>query len=198
MELVTKQVVSTVRVCVLLLPLLSVDAFASDRAGVIIVCPYIPDGLSEVPICDGKQATCVGTVGHDIIWGTDSSDVIVAGPGNDVVQSDAGDDTVCAGSGNDSIHGARGRDTLFGEDGDDSIFGAVDDDVLSGGRGDFDVLWGGPGHDDLDGGPGNNDVCLSQRDGAEIDLNSCEAIYPPIGYQHNAEHELGPGIIGPR
>jgi len=166
--------------------------------GAIIICPYLPDDLAEVPLCNGKAATCVGTDGHDIIWGTDGSDVIYTGAGNDIVQADEGDDTVCGGPGNDAIHGARGDDELFGEDGSDWLFGARGNDTLWGGAGDFDVLWGGPGVDELDGGPGTQDACLTQRDRGVANEATCEAIHPPPDYQHGAQEELGPGIIGPR
>ena len=186
-------------VSVLLSLPLAVSALTLGGEGSIIICPYIPDHLTEnLPLCNGQPATCVGTDGHDVIWGTDSSDVIVAGNGNDVIQGDAGDDTICGGEGDDAMHGARGDDTMFGEEGTDWVFGAVDDDNLSGGPGDFDVLWGGPGHDELDGGPGQYDVCLTQRDGGKVNEQSCEAIYPPIGYKHEQEHEMGTGVIGPR
>ncbi|MEN8180359.1 MAG: calcium-binding protein [Pseudomonadota bacterium] len=177
---------------------LSVEALTLGGDGSVIVCPYLPGHLSEVPLCDGKQVTCVGTDGPDVIWGTDGADVIHAGAGNDVVQGDAGDDTICAGDGDDAIHGARGNDTIFGGDGDDWVFGAVDDDTLSGGNGDYDVLWGGPGFDKIDAGAGDFDVCLGQREGAEYNQESCEAIYPPVGYKHDEEHDMGTGIIGPR
>lgn len=140
-DIVDIAVVLIISACGWLLPTLSVEAYSLGGDGAIIVCPYIPDHLSEVPLCDGKLATCVGTDGHDLIWGTDSADVIVAGPGNDVVQGDAGDDTICGGVGNDALHGARGRDSLFGEEGSDWVFGAVGDDNLTGGTGGFDVLW---------------------------------------------------------
>jgi hypothetical protein len=176
----------------------AIDAATLGGEGAVIICPYLPEGLSEVPLCNGERATCVGTDGHDLIWGTDGSDVIVAGAGHDVIQADSGHDTVCGGDGNDSIHGARGEDILFGDEGTDWLFGAMDDDILYGGPGDFDVLWGGPGYDNLDGGPGSYDVCMTQRESGIVDVKSCETVYPPIGYQHDEEHELGTGIIGPR
>jgi Ca2+-binding RTX toxin-like protein len=176
---------------------LSAQAVQPQGDGAVIICPYLPQGM-EAPVCDGKPATCVGTDSHDLIWGTDSADVIVAGAGNDVVQGDSGDDTICGGEGNDAIHGARGDDRIFGEEGDDWLFGAMDNDTLFGGPGDFDVLWGGPGYDELSGGPGDRDVCLKQREGAEVDLTSCETVHPPIGYKHDDEHELSTGIIAPR
>jgi Ca2+-binding RTX toxin-like protein len=167
-------------------------------SGAIIHCPYLPAQLTTIPLCNDKQATCVGTDGHDIIWGTDGPDVIYAGAGNDVVQADAGDDTVCGGPGNDSIHGARGNDVIFGDEGTDWLFGASGNDSLWGGDGDFDVLWGGPNDDFLDGGPGTKDVCLGQRDINVSNPETCEAIHPPKGYTHGSAEELGPGIIGDR
>jgi len=174
------------------------EVVALGGDGAIIICPYLPDQLAEIPLCDGKEATCVGTDGHDIIWGTDGNDVIYAGEGNDIVQADEGADTVCGGPGNDSIHGARGDDQIFGEDGSDWLFGARGDDILWGGPGDFDVLWGGPGEDQLDGGPGAGDACLTQRDRGIANEESCEAIHPPPDYKHGEQKELGPGIIGRR
>ena len=170
---------------------------AAGADGAMIVCPYLPDDMVEIPECDGRQATCVGTNGHDILWGTDGDDVIVAGAGNDIVQADAGDDVVCGGPGNDALHGSRGNDKLLGGDGDDWLFGARGEDTLLGGAGDFDVLWGGPDVDQLDGGPGENDACLLQRDRGNANLNECEAVHPPPGYVHD-EVELAPGVIGTR
>lgn len=166
--------------------------------GAIIICPYLPVDLTEIPLCDGIQATCVGTDGHDIVWGTDGPDVIYTGAGNDIIQGDEGDDVLCGGPGNDSIHGARGDDALFGDDGSDWLFGAKGDDVIWGGTGDFDVLWGGPGDDQLDGGPGKQDACLAQRDLGYTNEETCEAIHPPAGYVHDKAGELGTGVIGKR
>ena len=162
--------------------------------GARIICPYVPATLTEVPLCNGKPATCVGTDGHDVIWGSDASDIIHAGDGNDVVQADDRGDTVCGGRGDDSIHGAGGDDTLFGGEGRDWLFGSRGNDALYGGPGDFDVLWGGPGADLLDGGPGENDVCLLQRDEGSANEKTCEVIHPPVGYDHE-QGELGPGLI---
>jgi Ca2+-binding RTX toxin-like protein len=167
----------------------------TSLVGVSIKCPYIPDDLQEIPTCDGKVATCVGTSGHDLILGTDGDDVIVAGPGKDVIHTDAGDDIACGGPGDDFIHGATGMDVLYGEEGNDHLFGARDQDTLYGGPGDFDVLFGGPGNDILDGGAGGRDFCLQQRDMAEVRDGSCEVVYPPIGYSHDQEAEIAPGII---
>ena len=182
--------------CVAAAPLCAPRAAAKD-GGAIIVCPHLPDTLTEIPLCKGEPATCVGTEGHDVIWGTDTRDVIHSGAGNDVIQADDGDDTVCSGPGNDAVHGARGDDRLFGGDGADWIFGSRGNDALYGDAGDFDVLWGGPGADLLDGGPGEYDVCLTQRDLGSANVETCEAIHPPVGHVHE-QGELGPGIIGQR
>ena len=167
-------------------------------AGAIIICPHLPGDLVEIPECNGRQATCVGTTSHDLLWGTDGDDVIYTDAGNDVVQADAGNDVVCGGPGNDALHGSRGNDELLGGEGDDWLFGARGDDTLLGGAGDFDVLWGGPGYDQLDGGPGEKDTCLLQRDMGSANLDGCEAVHLPPGYEHDDEFELGPGIIGER
>jgi hypothetical protein len=175
-------------------PEVTEEAFPDYTAAhTVIKCPFLPPDLSKVPLCHGEKATCVGTDGHDLILGSDKNDVIVAGPGNDVVHGDAGDDILCGGPGNDSLFGARGADIIYGGPGDDWLFGAPDPDELYGGPGDFDVLWDGPGYGKLDGGPGNHDVCMLQREMAEVIEGTCETIYPPPGYLHDEEPE--PGVL---
>jgi Ca2+-binding RTX toxin-like protein len=143
-------------------------------AHTVIKCPYLPKGLVDIPTCDGHQATCVGTDGHDLILGSDGNDVIVAGAGNDLVHADAADDIVCGGPGDDSLFGARGLDTLYGESGNDWLFGAADPNNLYGGEGDYDVLWGGPSMlDYLEGGSGTHDVCMLQGDNGDYDTYTC-------------------------
>jgi len=164
-----------------------------NPAHTVIKCPYLPEGLKDIPVCGGQAATCVGTEGPDLILGTDGKDVIVAGDGNDVVHADADDDIVCGGSGNDSLMGARGLDRLFGGPGNDWLFGAPGDDELDGGEGDYDVLWGGPGFDKLNGGPGAYDVCLLQRELGDFDAQGCNTVYPPPGYVHDEEPD--PGVL---
>ena len=162
----------------------------------VIKCPYIPPEIKDdIPTCQGMRATCVGTDGHDLIWGTEDDDVIVALGGDDVVHADAGEDLVCGGPGNDSIHGARGPDTIYGQEGTDWLFGARENDSLFGGPGDGDVLWGGPGMDLLDGGEGLGDFCIQQRDMARVNEDTCEVVYPPPGYTHSKEYEIPPGIV---
>lgn len=167
---------------------------SSTPMGFVIQCPYLPPGLDPVPTCQGRRATCVGTEGDDVLWGTEDDDVIVGMSGNDVIQADADDDIVCAGPGNDVVHGAEGNDSIYGEAGDDVLFGAKGKDVLSGGPG-RDVLWGGPGLDSIDGGPGDRDACLGQRDEAQVNEETCEFIFPPLGFTHQKQHEYPPGIV---
>ncbi len=169
------------------------DQFAHySPAAVVVKCPYVPEGMAPIPTCDGKQATCVGSEGHDLILGSEEDDVIVTLGGRNVVHGDAGDDIICGGPENDSLFGARGDDTIYGNGGSDWLFGAPGADKLRGGEGDFDVLWGGPGFDDLDGGPGEEDVCMLQREMATY-TTDCETVYPPPGYVH--EQEPAPGIL---
>lgn len=162
-------------------------------AHTVIKCPYLPAGLTEIPVCGGRPATCVGTDGPDLILGTEDDDVVVAGAGNDVVHGDAEDDVICGGPGNDSLMGARGHDRLFAGPGDDWLFGAPGDDELDGGEGDHDVLWGGPGFDKLNGGPGDFDVCMLQREMGDYDAEGCNTVYPPPGYVHDEEPD--PGVL---
>ena len=164
-------------------------------SGLVIQCPYLPADLTEVPTCMGRRATCVGTSGDDVIWGTEDDEVIMSGPGNDVVQADVGDDIVCLGPGNDAAHGGRGDDHLLGEEGTDWLFGARGKDTLDGGDGDGDVLWGGPDMDYLDGGDGVHDVCMPQRDEAKVNDKGCEVIFPPPGYSHDKQHAIPPGPV---
>ena len=167
-----------------------------NPAHTVIKCPYLPEGMKDVPLCGGQRATCVGTAGADLILGTEDDDVIVAGPGNDVVHGDAADDIICGGPGNDSLMGARGVDRLFGGPGNDWLFGAPGGDELNGGPGDYDVLWGGPGFDKLNGGPGDFDVCLLQREMGDFDAEGCNTVYPPPGYVHDEEPD--PGVLRKR
>jgi Ca2+-binding RTX toxin-like protein len=124
----------------------------------------------------------VGTVGEDVLLGTDCGDTInamsgddsidaregadtvhggggndniVAGGGDDMIFAGIGDDIVFGGSGNDQIHGGAGQDRLFGDDGDDILFGDDGNDTLSGGLGN-DLLFGNDGDDSVAGDDGND------------------------------------------
>ncbi len=163
--------------------------------GLVIQCPYIPEGVDPVPLCQGRPATCVGTDGDDVLWGTEDDEVIMALGGDDVVQADAGDDIICLGPGDDTAHGAQGDDFIFGGDGNDSLFGARGSDSLYGEGGRRDVLFGGPEEDYLDGGPGEADVCLQQRDDATVNESTCEVVFPPLGFTHSRQDAIPPGVV---
>ena len=171
------------------------DEVAGSTKGLMIQCPYLPPDLEEVPLCMGRPATCVGTPGDDILWGTEDDEVFIAGAGDDVVHADVGDDIVCLGAGNDGAHGGRGNDHILGEEGSDWLFGARGEDTLDGGPGDRDILWGGPDLDYLDGGAGDRDVCLQQRDEAKVNRETCEVTFPPHGYTHEKQHAIPPGPV---
>lgn len=114
---------------------------------------------AAAPLCFGKPATIVGTVGSDSLTGTDGPDVIVGLGGNDRIYGRRGADRICSDSGSDRVYGGSGNDQIAGGSGNDIV------------RGDYgaDVLIGASGHDDLDGGSGTDvnrggdgrDVCRS-------------------------------------
>jgi hypothetical protein len=142
------------------LPLYEPNEFrTSDHDPVIIGLD-----LNFNTMCNGLQATIVGTPGDDVLHGTNGVDVIVGlggndtiygGNGNDVICGGAGDDTLYGGNGNDTILGSFGNDTLEGSNGTDTLDGGDGNDTLKGSNGD-DVLAGGSGSDSLTGGIGND------------------------------------------
>ena len=79
----------------------------------------------EVNLCNGKQATIVGTNGDDnALNGTSGDDVIVGLDGNDTIDGMGGNDTICGNDGNDTIEqgsGPEGMDVVFGGAGTDTI-----------------------------------------------------------------------------
>ena len=79
----------------------------------------------EVNLCDGKQATVLGTTGDDgALDGTAGDDVILAFGGNDTIDGMGGNDTICAGDGDDTINQGSspdGADVIFGGSGTDTI-----------------------------------------------------------------------------
>ena len=81
-------------------------------------------GAQALPICDGLEATIVGTAGPDTLVGTEGQDVIVGLQGDDTIRGLGGDDVVCAGQGNDTIFGGGGFDIIFAAQGNDTIFSA--------------------------------------------------------------------------
>lgn len=86
-------------------------------------------------VCDGRQATIVGTRDNDTIVGTPGDDVIVGLGGSDSIQGLGGNDVICGGSGNDQIDGGEGNDRIFGQDGNDRLVGGPGNNALFGDAG---------------------------------------------------------------
>ena len=118
-------------------------------------------------------AGATGTIGDDVIQGSELADTVYALAGNDVVRGAGGSDYLQGGDGNDVIEGSRGADYLTGDSGadvlrggseGDNLYGGNDNDLLEGGSG-ADYLSGDAGNDVLDGGVGNDN--LSGGSGAD-------------------------------
>jgi len=77
---------------------------------------------NDAPVlCDGIEATIVGTPGDDVIFGTEGPDVIAVLQGNDFVDALGGDDIICGGQGDDVLYGGEGFDVIFGAQGNDIL-----------------------------------------------------------------------------
>ena len=159
-------------------------------------------------ICDGLDATIIGTPGNDLLIGTPGVDVIAALQGNDEVYGMGGDDVICGGIGDDILVGGQGFDVIFGAQGRDSIYGADGIDAegrvdTAGGRyfggKDNDRIYGTSRWDRMQGGPGN-DLLIGyagrdwMRGGAGQDhLNGGSAIDNMHGGNQNDELIVGQG-----
>lgn len=84
-------------------------------SGLVIAAP----AAHAAVLCNGVEATIVGTAGNDVLVGTDGPDVIWGGGGNDMIDGRDGDDLICpfdtfvAGPGATvNIVGGPGTDTL--------------------------------------------------------------------------------------
>jgi Ca2+-binding RTX toxin-like protein len=115
----------------------------------------------ERAMCDGLEATVLGSPGADTINTGSGDDVIVALGGNDHINSGPGVDIVCAGRGNDVVEGGYDADHLLGGNGLDQLIARSGDDLLEGGPG-IDHLAGGGGHDICRGGTGNDTASLCE------------------------------------
>jgi pimeloyl-ACP methyl ester carboxylesterase len=113
--------------------------------------------------CLGQVATIVGTLGNDVLTGTDGPDVIVAKSGNDIINGADGDDIICAEDGNDTVEGGDGNDTIDAGNGDDTVNGGNGNDSIHGRDGN-DALDGGNGNDDLSGADGNDVITAGNGD----------------------------------
>ena len=79
--------------------------------------------FAQPPLCNGQEATIVGSEKGEKIRGTSGNDVIVGLGGNDRIYGRGGNDIICGGEGNDKIHGNSGNDVLIGGLGADKIYG---------------------------------------------------------------------------
>ena len=118
-------------------------------------------------MCNGLEATIVGTTGDDVINGTNGDDVIVAMGGNDTINGGNGNDVICGNAGDDIIDGGNLDDLLFGSFGNDSLSGGNGNDSLNGDAGN-DALFGNKGDDTLTGGTGAD----SFSGGQGVDTNT--------------------------
>jgi Ca2+-binding RTX toxin-like protein len=149
-------------------------AFSSARSGINLdVYTMAVDGSSQFPItvvssaddtnpdfqpfheCFKQRANIVGTVGDDVLRGTNGPDVFVGFRGDDRILGRRGQDLICGGPGNDRLSGGSKKDKLFGEAGKDVLSGGNGPDKLVGDAG-ADKLRGGPGIDQLKGGGGKD------------------------------------------
>lgn len=184
-------------------PVLSAVLSGALLASILVT----PAGAQESGLlCNGLEATIVGTEGNDVLQGTFRDDVIVALGGDDQIRGASGADVICGGSGDDVIYGDSQNDVIFGGDGDDIIHGGSDEDEIHGGDGDDEIFGnsqrdalfgdagddninGGADEDSLDGGTGHdvlnglwqNDTCVN----GEV-TQSCENVLPgtpdaPVG-----------------
>ena len=137
--------------------------------------PGVVRAAASPQLCQGAQATIVGTAGNDILVGTAGADVFVAGAGDDEITGLGGNDIICAGRGDDNIVAGQGADVVIGGDGQDRIRGGKGRDVIDGGAGPdningnngrdtvlgtngADLLRGGQGDDTLRGGQGDDTI----------------------------------------
>ncbi len=146
--------------------------------------PVGPPPEPSSAICDGLEATIVGTSGNDSLTGTPGVDIIAGLQGNDTIHGLGGDDIICAGKGDDVVYGGVGFDIIFGAQGDDLIYaaygtstqtradergarmfgGAGNDSIYGTNR--WDRMQGGTGLDHLYGYEGRDWI----RGGAESDV----------------------------
>ena len=128
----------------------------------------------EPPLCEGREATIVGTSGSDVLFGTRGDDVIVAFDGDDTIMGFGGDDVICAGEGADHIDSGRGHDEVHGEGGSDYIATGKGRDTVLGGSG-SDEIHSGNGVDNVAGGAdadvifaGNGDDAIAGNRGSDV------------------------------
>ena len=115
----TSREVTGVRKTVLMLATMALAGLLAS--GLALAAPKGDDTTTTINCTAG--ASCQGTSGPDIIYGTSSSDVIIPYAGKDVVYAGGGNDEVRHSFGDDMIHGGTGADTLRGGFDHDTIYG---------------------------------------------------------------------------
>ncbi len=145
-----------------------------DIADSPLLGTWASNGSSDDPappsapvICDGLEATIVGSPGDDTLTGTAGPDVISGLQGNDTIHGLGGDDVICAGLGDDVVYGGLGFDIIFGAQGNDIIYAAngatatnrIDERGarIFGGAGN-DAIYGTTRWDRMQGGPGTDNL----------------------------------------
>jgi Ca2+-binding RTX toxin-like protein len=114
------------------------------------------DTISYSGMSGGVQVNLTAGVASGALVGTDvisSFEVAVGSLGDDVLIGTNDHNTLTGLFGNDYFYGYGGNDLMRGDTGIDVLIGDSGDDVLFGGH-DTDYLFGGDGSDTLDGGEG--------------------------------------------
>lgn len=185
----------------------------STLAGMLVTAVLALPGVAAAGgqpalLCNGLEATVVGTEGDDVLDIRDG-DVVVALGGDDEINDFVTDATVCAGPGDDSItvyrdawlSGDAGHDALAVQTGVNTMLGGVGDDLLVGGYG-LDTLVGGQGDDHLsagddqldetfDGGPGLDQVAYRSSDAMVVRLDRGRAKGSGTDRLENIEDAVG-------
>ena len=128
-------------------------------AGVLVAGAIgAPSASAAEETCFGLVPTIVGTLGDDILVGTDGPDVIDGLEGDDSIKGLGGGDVLCGGPGQDAINAGGGLDRVDGGSEDDSLFDRQGSALLDGGTGDDLVITslrvGASGARAVDGGEG--------------------------------------------
>lgn len=128
---------------------------ASDHDPLVVRFEFTP----PAPTCAGRTAT-IYVDGHGVVvggpqngqryrgflFGTLGSDVIVGTNRSDFISGFTGSDVICGLRGRDTLVGGFGNDLLFGDQGRDTLLGGFGHDLLDGGTG-RDRCVGGFGRD---------------------------------------------------
>jgi len=134
----------------------------------VFVSKLAPSTCNGLPVTWDMttQGAFTGTLGDDVVLGTDGPDVIDTLAGNDTVCGLGGDDTIKTGAGVDWVDGGDGNDLIRLGARDDTAYGGVGNDVINGGGG-ADTISGG-GDDDVIWDSFGADTAISGDDGDDL------------------------------